>query len=75
MELIFKSYSGYKIPIYALRTQDGKKGVLARRQNVEAFYPCDVIYTNEEAEYIIVKTSEDAEKKLENADEIVIGER
>lgn len=75
MELIFKSYSGYKIPIYALRTQDGKKGVLARRQNVEAFYPCDVIYTNEEAEYIIVKTSENAEKKLENADEIVIGER
>ena len=75
MELVFKSYSGYKIPIYALRTENGVRGVVGRRQNVDAFYPCDVVYTNEEAEYVIIKTPENAERKLENADEFVIGER
>lgn len=75
MELIFKSYSGYKIPIHALRTKDGTRGVIGRRQNVDAFYACNVVYTNETAEYVIVKSTDDAEKKLENADEIVIGER
>ena len=75
MELIFKSYSGYKVPIYAIRSQDGKTGVLGRKNNVENFYPCDIIYTNENAEYVIIKTPADAERKLENAREFVLGER
>ncbi len=75
MDLIFKSYSGYKIPINAIRTQDDKKGVLGRRNNVERFYECEVIYTDDNAEYVIVKTAPDAERKLEDADEFVLGER
>ena len=75
MDLIFKSYSGYKVPINAIRTQDDKKGVLGRRNNVERFYECKVIYTDENAEYVIIKTAENAERKLEDADEFVLGER
>ncbi len=75
MELIFNSYSGYKVPINAIRTQDDKKGVLGRRNNVERFYECEVIYTDDNAEYVIVKTAENAERKLEDADEFVLGER
>ena len=75
MELIFKSYSGYKVPINAIRTQDGKKGVVGKRNNVEYFYPCEIIYTDDNAEYVIIKTPEGAERKLEDAQEFVLGER
>ncbi len=75
MELIFKSYSGYVVPINAIRNKEGVKGVLGRRNNVEDFYPCQVIYTDENAEYVIIKTPEEAEKKLENVHEFVLGER
>ncbi len=75
MDLIFKSYSGYKVPIYAIRTRDGVKGVLGRKNNVERFYPCEVIYTNESAEYVIIRSPKDAERKLDGVDEFVLGER
>lgn len=75
MDLIFKSYSGYRVPIYAIRTRDGVKGVLARKNNVERFYPCEVIYTNEVAGYVIIRSPKDAERKLDGVDEFVLGER
>ncbi len=75
MDLIFKSYSGYKVPVYAIRTRDGVKGVLARKNNVERFYPCEIIYTNEVAEYVIIRSPKDAERKLDGVDEFVLGER
>ena len=75
MELIFKSYAGYKVPVYALRMQDGVRGVMGRRNNVERFYPCEVIYTNEAAEYVIIRTPADSAMKLENVQEFVLGER
>lgn len=75
MELVFKSYSGYRVPVSAIRTRDGVKGVLGRKNNVESFYPCDVIYTNESGEYLIIRSPENAEKKLDGVDEFVLGER
>lgn len=75
MELIFKSYSGYKLPIYAIRNQDGQQGVIAKRNNVENFYPCEILYTNKEAEYVIINSPDDATRKLDDVDEFVLGER
>lgn len=75
MQLIFKSYTGFKVPISSIRIQDGVKGVMARRNNAEKFYPCDIIYTNETAEYVIIRTPQDSRLKLEDVDEFVIGER
>lgn len=75
MELIFKSYTGYRVPVSAIRTEDNVKGVLARKKNVERFYPCDIIYTNNSGEYCIINTPKDAERRLEGVDEFVLGER
>lgn len=75
MDLIFKSYSGYKVPIYAIRTVDGVKGVIARRNNVENFYPCETVYISEAGEYAIIRSPKDAERKLDTVDEFVLGER
>jgi len=75
MELIFKSYEGYKIPVSAIRTEKDVQGVLARKNNVEKFYPCEILYTNKEAEYVIINSPDDAELKLDDVDEFVIGER
>ena len=75
MDLIFKSYEGYKIPVSAIRTEKDVQGVLARKNNVEKFYPCEILYTNKEAEYVIINSPDDAELKLDDVDEFVIGER
>ncbi|MBP3360465.1 MAG: HlyD family efflux transporter periplasmic adaptor subunit [Clostridia bacterium] len=75
MELVFKSYSGYRVPVSAIRTRDGVKGVLGRKNNVENFYPCDVVYTNESGEYVIIRSPENADRKLDGVDEFVLGER
>ena len=76
MELIFSSYDGYLVPINAVRTdENGQRCILVRKNNVDRLYPCDIIYTNDAAEYVIIKTPDDASLKLEDADEFVLGER
>ena len=75
-ELIFKSYSGYKVPIYAIRTdENGQKYVLCRSGAKEYKCYCTVDYTNPEEEYIIINSSDNSERKLENMDLVVTGEK
>lgn len=76
VDMIFDSYTGYKIPVQAIRTEDnGKQKVIGVRGNVE--YDCyfDVIYTYTEGGYVIVRESESSTHKLSDMDRIVVGER
>lgn len=75
IRLILKSYTGYKIPIYALRIQGSDKGVMIEENNEEKFRKCDVIYTDEDEGFVIITPSEDAKEQLQPMDNIVIGER
>ena len=76
VELIFKSHSGYKVPIYSIRTdENGKKYVLCRVGVKEYKCYCTVDYTNPDEEYIIINTAENSERKLENMELIVTGEK
>ncbi len=75
-ELIFKSHSGFKVPIYAIRTdENNKKYVLCRSGAKEYKCYCTVDYTNPEEEYIIINTAVGAEHRLEEMDQIIIGEK
>ena len=75
-ELIFKSYAGYKVPIYAIRTGENReKYVLCRSGAKEYKCYCTVDYTNPEEEYIIINSAPDAEYRLENMELVVIGEK
>lgn len=73
--VIFDTYEGYKVPAYAVRIEDGKKGVMAKKGNKTAFYPVKVLYTDPVNGYCIVDSTSDSEKKLYDTEYIIIGER
>lgn len=74
-QVIFDTYEGYRVPAYAVRIDGDQKGVMAKKGNKTAFYPVRVLYTDTEEGYCIVDSARDAERKLDDADYIVIGER
>lgn len=75
-ELIFESYSGYKVPIHAIRTDaQGKKYVLCRSGSKEYGCYCTVDYTNTDEEYVIINSTQNAENKLERMERIILGEK
>lgn len=75
-ELIFESYRGYKVPVYAVRTdENGEKYVVCRSGAKEYKCYCTIDYTNVEEEYIIINSTPNASKKLEDVDQIVVGEK
>lgn len=73
MSIIFDSYTGFRVPNSAVKLKDEQTGVLAERENIQSFYPCDVLYTDTEG-YSVVKSIEDTKRKLENGDRIITGE-
>ena len=73
--VIFDTYEGYKVPTYAVRIEDDKKGVMAKKGNKTAFYPVKVLYTDPVNGYCIVDSTSDSEKKLYDTEYIIIGER
>lgn len=75
VRLILKSYTGYKIPIYALRVQGSDKGVMVYEQNQEKFKKCEVIYTDEEEGFVIITSSDSTDDQIQPMDNIIIGER
>lgn len=75
VRLILKSYTGYKIPIYALRIQGADKGVMVYEQNQEKFKKCDVIYTDEDEGFVIITSSDDSSEQIQPMDNIIIGEK
>ena len=76
VDLIFASYSGYKIPVQAIRTEeDGRQKVIGIKNNVERDCYFDLVYTYTDGGYAIVRSSEDSRYKIEDMDRIVVGER
>lgn len=75
MEIIINRYVGYEVPVYAIRTQDGKNGVMKAIGNSEIFCECDIIYRDEEKGTVIVYPTTEADKRLEIGDRIVLGEK
>ncbi|MEE1225183.1 MAG: HlyD family efflux transporter periplasmic adaptor subunit [Clostridia bacterium] len=75
IDLIFKSYTGYKVPIQAIRTDDGKYSVLATAGNKQVSCECDVLYSDTEENVVIIKSTDTALHKLNNMDKVIVGER
>lgn len=72
--LIFNSYVGYKIPIHAIRNENGVQGILGEKRNNQNFYPCKVLYTNTEDDFAIIDDI-DGKNDIAGIDRIVVGER
>lgn len=72
--LILKSYTGYKIPIQALRNEDNVQGVIAEKNNDQKFYPCKVLYTDTKEGFAIINDADDV-NTLSGIEKIIVGER
>ncbi len=76
MEIISKEYSGFRIPISAVRVKDGQQGVMVRYGINEVFKPCKVIYTDSDNDTVIINAiTEGVTNPLEQFDKIVVGEK
>lgn len=76
IEIIKNSYTGFEVPIHAIRVQDGQNGVLVRSGGSDIFKPCKIIYNDEESGRAILQAdTEDANRQLRPYDMIVVGEK
>ena len=75
VELILKSYEGYRIPISAIHVDGNKKGVLVRNGGTQVFKPCNVVYTDTERQTVIISPVSGERQLLREYDNIVVGEK
>lgn len=76
VEIIKNSYTGFEVPVYALRVSDGQRGVMVRVGGTDVFKPCKMIYQDESTDKaIVVPDTEDINKELSEYDMIIIGEK
>lgn len=76
VDVIFASYTGYKIPVSSIRTEEnGRQKVIGVKNNVERDCYFDLVHTYTDGGYAIVRPSEDSTYKLSDMDKIVVGER
>lgn len=75
VDLIFESYSGYKVPAQAIRTGEDGHHVIGILDNKEYVCAVDVLYTDTSEGYVIVNSANNALRKLSAMDRIVVGER
>ncbi len=74
VDVIFKSYTGYKVPVNAVRIDGNKKFVYGRAGNTNFACQVEDIYTDREGQYAIVESSEEAVNKLSKVSEIVLSD-
>lgn len=74
-EVVLKNYTGYKVPVYAIRVRDGQKGIEVQKGIGTIFKPCEVLYTDENEDFVIINSTENSENPIENSDLVYIGEK
>ena len=70
IDIIRKTYEGFKLPTAALAYENGTTGVYVLSGGTQVFKPCEVIYHNEE--YMIVKEDNSKENGLLLYDNVII---
>jgi putative membrane fusion protein len=75
VEVVLRQYTGYRIPIYAIRVQDNQTGVMVSKNLNEVFKPCEIVYTDEEEGFVVIRSLDGTSDEIEQNDTIIIGEK
>lgn len=75
IDMIFESYTGVKVPVYAIRSDENGQYAAGMKGSAEYKCYCDILYTDTENEFLIIETSDTSPARLEDMDRIIIGER
>ncbi|MDO5398327.1 MAG: HlyD family efflux transporter periplasmic adaptor subunit [bacterium] len=74
MDIIFDSYTGYKVPVNAIRAGDGNPYVYGQAGSSSFKCEVKVLYTDSGSEYSIIESTEEAKNKLSRAERIIISD-
>lgn len=75
MEIIVNRYVGFEVPIYAIRTVEGKTGVMKAIGNSELFCECKIVHQDDETGTAIIYPVNGAKNSIEIGDDIILGEK
>lgn len=75
VDVIFKRYTGYKVPVQAIRTDGNKHSVIAAAGNKQYICECEILYSDTNENVVIIQSTDTAQNKLSKMDTIIIGER
>ncbi|MDD6483955.1 MAG: HlyD family efflux transporter periplasmic adaptor subunit [Clostridiales bacterium] len=76
VDLIFESYSGCRVPIQAIRSDNnGNKYVLGMIGTREYICYCTVLYSDIDRNIAIIESTQTAQNKIQSMERIVTGER
>lgn len=76
IDIIFENYTGYKVPIHAVYTdENGNHSVIGEIGKTQYKCAVNVLYSDTYKSFAVVESTEDAENKLARMERIVIGER
>lgn len=75
VDIIFESYTGYRVPTHAIRAYDNSKYKVVAQAGSQTFEcAVNVLYTDSDGGYSIVESASDAANTLAKAERIVIGD-
>ncbi len=76
-QIIFKEYSGYKVPTDSIHTGDNINDYYVYARRGSEAYKCDVdiLYSDTVEGYSIIRSTEDAQNNLSSMERLVVGER
>ena len=75
VDIIFHRYEGYKVPVQAIHTDNGKHSVVGVMGNKQCNCDCEIVYSDAEEGIVIIKSTDNAQNKLSKMDKIIVGER
>ncbi len=77
VDIVLESYSGYKIPSYAIHTGSGMNSyyVYAMKGSKTYKCECEVVYNDPAGEYAVIRSVDGTENSLAAMDRLVVGER
>lgn len=73
LDVVLKSYTGYRVPVYAIKVQNNEKGVMVKSNNNQIFKKCEILYTNDAEGFSIIASPEDAQNPISEMDQILLG--
>ncbi len=76
-QIVFKEYSGYKIPTDAIHTGESINSYFVYARKGSGTYKCDIeiLYTNLTEGYSIIQSTDTADNNLSSMERLVVGER
>lgn len=75
IEVVLRQYTGYRVPIYAIRVENNQTGIMIKKGLDEVFKPCEIVYRNDEEGFVVIRSEENSPNEIKQNDVIILGEK